>query len=338
MPIAVSARSLPARPSIVVLRALPGLGDWLCAVPTFRALRAAFPEGTIHLVGLEPTRPLVQRFDGYVDGFHAFPGWPGLPERRPDIRRLPAFLATIQALEPDLAIQLHGAGDRTNDITELFGARAVAGFYRPGERCPDPGRFLHWHDDDPEVRRGLRLLGLLGIEADDERLVFPLDPAAEARARGLLEAHHVDDRYVVVHPGSARAAARWSLDGFAASVVPLAAGGRRVLVTGDGSEARLTATLAARIPGGVDLGGRTDLDTLGWLLQGADLLLANDTGVSHLAAALQVPSVVVFTGGGPAHRRRWAPLDARRHRAVDASVPQVVAAATRMLRARERAA
>ena len=332
------SRLLPERPTVILLRALPGLGDWLCAVPTLRALRRARPDARIHLVGLEPTRPLVERFAHYVDEFHAFPGWPGLPERRPAVRELPDFLRGLQALDADLAIQLHGAGDRTNDITELFGARAVAGFYRPSERCPDPSRFLQWHDEDPEIRRGLRLLGLLGIEADDERLEFPLRPAARADAAALAAADGATERYVVIHPGAARPAARWAATGFAAAGTAIAETGRRLLITGSDAERGLAERLAEAIPGARSIAGQTDLDTLGWVLRGADLLISNDTGVSHLAAALRVPSVVVFTGGGEAHRRRWAPLDARRHRAVPPSVPRVVAEAGRVLRARDRAA
>jgi ADP-heptose:LPS heptosyltransferase len=338
VPDAAPACPLPERPVIVILRALPGLGDWLCAVPTLRALRRARPDAAIHLVGHGPTRHLADRYRRYVDDFHAFPGWPGLPERRPDVRALPAFLASIQALQADLAIQLHGAGDRTNDIVELFGARRVAGFSRPSERCPDPARFLRWHDDDPEVRRGLRLLQLLGLKADDEGLEFPLDPAGEARAATLLDDTGVAGPFVVIHPGAARPVARWRPDAFAAVARSLAATGRRVVVTGDSGEQSLTAAVARAVPGSVDLGGRTDLDSLGWLLRAADLLVSNDTGVAHLASALQVPSVVVFATGGPEHRRRWAPLDTRRHRAVSPSVPQATAEASRLLRALERAA
>jgi ADP-heptose:LPS heptosyltransferase len=331
----VTARPLPEQPTVVVLRALPGLGDWLCAIPTLQALRRARPGARIHVVGLESTRDLLGRYTDLIDVFHPFPGWPGLPERRPDVQAIPGFLSALHALDADLAIQLHGSGNHTNDIVELFGARAVAGFYRPGERCPDPARFLRWHEDDPEVRRGLRLLGLLGLAADDDSLRFPLDPGARARTTQLLADAGVTSPYVVLHPGSNRVAARWAPDRFIEVAASLASAGRRIVLTGGSAERGLTGHLAARIPDAADLGGRTDLDTLGWLLRGSDLLISNDTGVSHLAAALRVRSVVVFPDGSEAHRRRWAPIDGERHRAVPPSVPRVVAEASRQLRSLE---
>jgi ADP-heptose:LPS heptosyltransferase len=332
MPVPIATRPLPDRPTVVVLRALPGLGDWLCAVPTFRALRQARPEARIVLVGLAATRDLVGRFGAYIDEIRPLPGWPGLPEQRVAVREIPAFLAGIQALDADLAIQLHGAGDRTNELTELFGARAVAGFHRPGERCPDAARFLRWRDNDSEVRRGLRLLSLLGLPAEDEDLEFPLDPAAASSADAILADAGVEDRFVVIHPGANRPVARWSAAGFAEVGRAVAGLGARVVISGGTHEQALGAEVARGIPGAVDLTGRTDLDQLGWILGRAELLIANDTGVSHLAAALRVPSVVVFTDPAREHWDRWAPLDRALHRPVAGSAGQIVAEARRRLR------
>src|SRR3954447_383350 len=95
----VSSRPLLERPTIIVLRALPGLGDWLCAVPTLRAIRAPRPGARIHLAGLAAPPGVVGRSRQRVAGFHAFPGWLGLPERPVDIAAIPGFLAGLQGLD-----------------------------------------------------------------------------------------------------------------------------------------------------------------------------------------------------------------------------------------------
>jgi ADP-heptose:LPS heptosyltransferase len=68
----------------------------------------------------------------------------------------------------------------------------------------------------------------------------------------------------------------------------------------------------------LDLAGRTSLWQLGALLERAALVLCNDTGVSHVAAALKVPSVVISSGADVA---RWAPADAGLHRVQWAAAP-----------------
>ena len=99
----------------------------------------------------------------------------------------------------------------------------------------------------------------------------------------------------------------------------LAAEGLRLVLTGTAAEASLTARVqrAMREPA-LDLTGRTTLGVLGALIARARLLVCNDTGVSHLAAALGTPSVVVACGSDP---RRWAPLNRELHRVLAAEVP-----------------
>jgi ADP-heptose:LPS heptosyltransferase len=299
---------------VAVLRALQ-LGDLLCAVPALRALRAALPTAEIVLVGLPWARALVERYPQYLDDFCEFPGWPGLPERKPDLAAIPAFLARMQAEDFDLAIQLHGSGPFVNPLIVLFGARRPAGFYLPGDWCPDPRLFLPWPEEGLEVRRLLRLTDFLGAPARGEDLEFPLRPEDECELQTLVGANGLrPGQYVCVHPGASVPQRRWPLDHFAAVAEVLGSRGLGVVLTGTAAEAGLTGALAAALPFScLDLAGRTSLGGLAALLSGARLLVCNDTGVSHLAAALRVPSVVISTGDNPA---RWAPIDGRLHRVL----------------------
>ncbi|MBV9786974.1 MAG: hypothetical protein JOZ51_02280, partial [Chloroflexi bacterium] len=61
--------------------------------------------------------------------------------------------------------------------------------------------------------------------------------------------------------------------------------------------------------------GATDLGGFAAVLCRVDLLLSNDTGASHVAAATGTRSIVLF---GPSRPEQWAPLDRERHQVIDA--------------------
>jgi ADP-heptose:LPS heptosyltransferase len=73
---------------------------------------------------------------------------------------------------------------------------------------------------------------------------------------------------------------------------------------------------AMRAPA-LDLSGKTDLGALAALIAQARMVVCNDTGISHVAAAVATPSVIVCCGSDPV---RWAPLDSTRHAVVGAAV------------------
>ena len=300
---------------VVVFRALGGLGDFLCSVPALRSLRAALPHAEIVLVGLPTVQALVDRFSPYIDRLLEFPGYPGLPEQKPRLQEVSGFFADAQAQRFDLALQMHGSGILTNSLTVLLGAKHTAGFFLPDHYCPEPERFLPYPSHASEVRRYLRLLEFLGIPSQGEALEFPVHAADQQAFSALQSAHGLHpDRYVCIHPGASVDDRRWSPDSFAAVADDLAKRGLQVVLTGSAAELPLTQRLASMMQSeSINLAGCTSLGALAALLQGARSLICNDTGVSHLADALQVPSVVVFTGSDVS---RWAPLYRSLHRVV----------------------
>lgn len=300
-------------PRIAIVRALPGLGDFLCAVPAWRALRRALPLARITLVALPQWRPLVRRFGHYVNEHFDFPGYPGIPERDFDRARLTAFLRSVRG-RFDFAWQMHGSGAVMNRFTRML-AHSTAGHYPPEGECPDPQRYRPFDDDEPEVRRHLRVLQRLGIPAQGEELEFPVRADEQRTADELIEAARLPPgEFVALHAGASSPEKRWPTVRFAEVAERLVAGGRPVLLTGSADEVELSQGIVERVSRPVaDLTGRTALGVLAAVLRRGRLLVCNDTGVSHLAAALQIPSVVIFSTGNP---RRWAPLNCNRHRTL----------------------
>jgi ADP-heptose:LPS heptosyltransferase len=298
---------------IVIFRALQ-LGDMLCAVPALRALRRAYPRAHVALVGLPWAASFVERYAHLLDELIVFPGAVGFPEQDETDAHLPQLLQSLRARDFDLAIQLHGSGGVANDIVERMGARANAGFLKPGEPMRE-GVFMPWPDDLPEPARYTALMRRLGIDADNLSLEIPLT-ADDERERDTLtdEYAFAYDRLVLVHPGAQLPSRRWPAERFGEVARALSKAGWQIAVTGGASEAPLTARVARDAgANAIDLAGRTSLGALAAIAGRARLVVCNDTGLSHVAAAMRVPSVVIASGSDT---RRWAPLDLARHRVL----------------------
>lgn len=301
--------------TIVIVRSLPGLGDLLCLVPALRALRSSFPEAQVTLVGLPWASQFVRRFHRYIDHWVEFPGYPGIPETPVQPQRIVSFLAQIQQSTVDLALQMHGNGMCMNALTLLLGAKQSAGFFPAEHYCPDPTTFMVYPEHEHEVWRLLRLLEFLGIPLQGTDLEFPISASEWQEFQAIASTHdlRIGD-YVCIHPGASTRSRRWRAENFATVADRLAAQGLQIVLTGIQAEASLTQKIAQtmRFPA-IDLAGKTSLGTIAALLKTAQLLICNDTGISHLAAALRVKSVVVFSDSDA---QRWAPLDRQRHRIV----------------------
>lgn len=316
---------LGAPKRIIILRALQ-LGDLLCSVPAFKTLRAAFPNTLVTLAGLSWSRSFVERFSEYLDEFIEFPGFPGFPEKEAQIEQIPSFLLEVQTRKYDLALQMQGSGAISNPLVMLFGTEKSAGFYLPGHYCPDPERFLSYPVHELEVVRHLRLMEFLGLPSQGEHLEFPLCTQDWEEFHELQAKYDLpSNEYGVIHPGARSLDRRWPVEWFANVGDGLVERGLKVVLTGVAEEAHLTEAVASQMKSpAINLAGQTSLGGIGALLSASRLLVSNDTGVSHIADALDIPSVVLFTASDPA---RWAPQNSTLHRVVawaTTAMPQTV--------------
>lgn len=289
------------------------LGDMLCAIPALRSLRFALPHAEITLIGLPWAAELAARLPE-VDRFIEFPGYPGLPEVIADIEALPEFLRTMQAAQFDLLLQLHDSGEIVNPLLAACGAQRTAGFAQPGHYSADPDLHRPWPDAGHEIERLLSLTDDLGFRRQGVALEFPITDTDRVELASLWPGAYGAQRVAVVHPGAQLPSRRWSPQGFAEVADSLSEQGCVVVLTGTATETQWVAEVQAAMHSlPVNLAGRTSLWTLGAILEQASVLVCNDTGVSHVAASLGTPSVVVSSTEDVS---RWAPLDTERHRVV----------------------
>jgi lipopolysaccharide heptosyltransferase II len=191
----------------------------------------------------------------------------------------------------------------------------------------NPYQLLTHHADETEpqggirheVRRQLDLVAAIGCSVADERLSIRVPDAARARVAAMLASLGVDARRaVVVHPGASAPSRRYPPESYAEVARRLVLElGRQVVFTGEASEAPLVEEIrtALRAPSH-SLAGRLSLEELGALLASVGLLVSNNTGPVHVAAAVGTAVVDLYALTNPQHTPWKVP-----HRVLSHDVP-----------------
>ncbi len=280
---------------VAVLRA-NGVGDLVFALPALSGLRAAYPRAHITLLAREPHRALLAERPSPVDDVAVVPPYGGVsaPEDEPQrSAALDAFFREMRARRFDLAIQMHGGGGNSNRFVQALAADRTVG--SRSADAPELDVSLHYQTYYPEVMRCIEIAMLAGAHMPASLL-----PSLAVAERDRVAADAIvdpgDDRpLAVLHPGGTDPRRRWPPQRFAAVGDALAADGCSVIVTGDESErAPATAVVAAMHAPARSVAGKTTMPALVGLMARAEIVVANDTGPLHVAAALGTPSVGIY--------------------------------------------
>jgi heptosyltransferase-2 len=276
------------------------IGDAVMATPALRAIRAAFPDAHMAIVAnpmvaelfaFHPDCDQVIRFDkrsghGGAGGFWRFCH---------ALRRERFALAILlqNAFEAAAMAMLAGIPRRAGYRTDGRGLLLSSGV-----TAVDKKHGLH------HVDYYLHMLHQLGIDSGDRRLRLAVTAEEQAAANERLGAGD----WVAVNPGASYGAAkRWIPERFAAVADGLAGEfGVRIVLTGGPGEAEIGRDIerAMKVPP-VNLIGLTSVRELMAVLAQCRLVVTNDSGPMHIAAAFGVPLVAVF---GPTDHTTTSPL------------------------------
>ncbi|HSB82297.1 MAG TPA: asparagine synthase (glutamine-hydrolyzing) [Candidatus Methylomirabilis sp.] len=305
-----------SEPQRMLILNVAGLGDFVMGTPALRALRRRFPLAQIWILIIPEVRGLAERCP-YVDVVRTLDlrnsrsalAW-ALGPRRRELRQL---IRELRDMRFDTAVNLYrvatrGGGVRMTAFLRAIGASRTVGRYSGGLGASfNLTSMTEGHETDAQLGVA-RLLGAPPTSQYPELWVTADDRAI---CHSLLRRHGVSvaDPVVCLHPGSARPEACWPAERFAAVGRRLAEVGARVVLFGASGHRALCARIANAIPRAVSLAGETSLPVLAALLQRAVLLVTNDSGPMHMAAALGVPLVVPFGPADPAHTGPRGPAE-----------------------------
>jgi len=283
--------------NILVLR-YRFIGDTILTVPFLRNLRREHPDARIDLV-IAPYSSDVLRNIPYVDNLIVYDP-PTIHQDSSGLHRTLGskirFLRELRATRYDKAYILKRSLSSAL-IAFLSGARERIGFdtehrgFLLTKRIP-------YRKDRHEVQNFLEILRADGVPVISDHLEAWLSEDERSFASEFLaqEGCPAGTPLIGIHPFSAVPERAWHMDRFVGVANALQKRhGARILLLGGQRDIEAAAGIEKQIrPGPIMAAGRTDLRQTMALLSKCSLLICNDSGVMHLAAALDVPLVALF--------------------------------------------
>ncbi len=288
------------------------VGDVILTTPALAALRAGYPKARISILMAPSNLELVE-------------GNPNLDEvlfddRQGKHRGFIGFLKLVREVKSrafDAAFIFH-TKRRTNLLCFLAGIPETIGYKNDKLGFLLTRGLIDTRPQGlkPEAEYCLDVLRAVGIPIKDPQLFLYVSPEAERWARRFFLENGIDDqdKLVAIHPGASCISKRWMPERFAEVADQLRERRPYKIVfigSADNREIMQNIKSALKIKA-LDATGMTTLAQLAGLLKRCALLISNDSGPVHIAAALKVPVISIFgrnqAGLSPL---RWGPLTSK---------------------------
>jgi heptosyltransferase-2 len=301
----------------ILVRGTNWIGDAVMSLPALGRLRSSFPAAHITLLATPRTASLFESFT-LIDEVLIY------RRREEGGRAFVEMAATLRRRRFDLALLFQNAFEAALLACVARAPRRI-GFAAQGRSL----LLTHALKHTPEHRHRHQIYDYLDLVAAAERAclgverqteefashppapILTASPSQRASARALLERYQIrpgQRPLVALNAGATNSRAKcWPAERFAALADRLSdETGAVALLIGAASERAQAERVIAGLQraSAINLAGETSIGELIGVLDGCDLLVSNDTGPAHIAAALSRPTLTIF---GPTNEFETAP-------------------------------
>ncbi len=280
---------MPAAPKNILVIRLSSIGDILLATPLLRLLRKRFPEARIDFavkamyMDLLRTNPHIDK----VWALDADAGKAGLVALGEELEQVPY----------DLVIDIHKNFRSLYLRRRIRPARVVVlkKYYLKRFLLVKTGWNLY-REIVPVHRRYINTMAAWDLQDDGLGLEFHVDAKVAETVNHKLASLQQEPLLVGLAPGAGFANKRWPMEYYLDLARRLKIERQaRILLFGGPDDREITAKISAGVGSGViDLAGQLSLMESAAALTHCRLLVTNDTGLMHLASALEVPLLAIF--------------------------------------------
>ncbi|MBF0121026.1 MAG: lipopolysaccharide heptosyltransferase II [Desulfobacterales bacterium] len=279
----------------ILIRSTNWIGDAIMTTPTVRAIRKNFPEAFISLLAKPWVAPVFKN-NPYIDNILIYDE---ADKHRGNLGKL-RLSKDLKKNSFDLAILLQNAFEAAL-ITFWARIPIRIGFNR------DARRLLLTHpvpctNEIKKVHQTKYYLGILeGVElkTDGTELDLNIKTEEDIEAENILKQYGINsyDKIIGINPGATYGTAkRWFYERYAeVSKRLIDSFGVWVLVFGSPKEIDLGEQICRSVGNrSINLCGKTDLSNAIAIINRCNLFITNDSGLMHIAAALNIPQIAIF--------------------------------------------
>lgn len=285
------------------------LGDLMFATPFFKELRKNFPKARIDLIANSVFSSIM---DGNpnLNNIYAY-------NKKWTIRQSIEFARRLRQNNYDLGINIHGSW-RSAILLKLIHPSFSIGYGEKGKGI-FLNRKLKQSQSQHMVNVYLNVLREMGLEVEAGLPFLEVNELVRDKINQMLSSWGIDtkEKLIALNTGGTWQTKRWTEDGFARLGDVLNRNyGRVIFVGGPGDLSIVERIVAMMETKPVIATGKTDLQELAALLDRCDLVISNDSGPVHVAAAVGTPTITIF---GPSDDIKYRPLG-EKHKIVKTGI------------------